>query len=149
MKIIIILFFFIGSPVILFAQEITDIQAFVIVKDLFFNLQTSPFGWGSGILILSSIMSLMKWKRFGLVFYKIPKQYRSIIPITIGGLIGIAQILSGGVIAPMLLLKAFINGAITVGGGQQVFYQQLKGTWIGEILSILIGEKSKISNSEK
>ncbi len=121
-------------PLILLANELTDMQALILIKDMIVTLQLTPMGFGSGIVILSALMTLLKWPKLKIYYDKIPKKYRSFIPITLGGLIGLFQTIVAGNLLPLVLLQGLINGAITIGGGQQILYQQLKGTWLGDIL---------------
>lgn len=130
-------------PLIAFATEITDTQAATLIMDTIQQIRLDPLSVSSGILILSLFMTLLKWPRFGRLFDEIPKKYRSFIPIGAGGLIGVFQVLAGGVTAPLLIFQGFITGLVTIGGGQQVIYQQLKGTWLGELLALTFRTKSQ------
>ena len=121
-------------------ETMMDGEAFRVISDAFTDSTSAGSKVAIGIVILSALMNLLKWERFGNLFDKIPKQYRSFVPATLGACIGLLQAMAIGSAGMGVLLLAFINGALFIGGLQQALYQQLKGTGIGD----LIGKLTKV-----
>ncbi len=82
-------------------------------------------------------MTLLKWECFGRLFYIVPKQYRSFIPVVLGAIIGLLQGIAHGDAGAGVLLLAFLKGALLIGGLQQALYQQFKGTGLGDLIGKL------------
>ena len=119
------------------AEALTDTEALGVISGMFDDASSAGSKVGIGIVILSGLMTLLKWDRLGKLFEIIPKQYRSFIPVVLGALIGLLQGIAYGDAGFGVLLLAFIKGALLIGGLQQVLYQQLKGTGFGDLLGTL------------
>ena len=112
------------------AQPVTDA---VVLNDLgeligMFGLGVPGYGLALGLLAL--MMKLTKWGRVKSLFQRVPARYRSLIPIGLGSVIGAVEGLSTG----LPLLPALLKGALAVGGGQQLLYEQSKGTGLAKII---------------
>ncbi len=86
-------------------------------------------GFGLAALLISLLMTAMKAGKNSSLFQKIPKNYRSFTPLVLGGILGGVESAARG--APWI--AGVVNGMVA-GGGQQVAYQQLKGTGLGNVL---------------
>jgi hypothetical protein len=124
------------------AIGITDAQAGESIQQAIVSLSVTPLGFGSGIIILSLLMTLLRWGRLNNLFYKIPKRYRSFIPIVLGAVIGLFKVFVGkDPVTLQLVLNQLFNGALIIGGGQQVLYQNVKGTLLGNLISSVLKTK--------
>ncbi len=121
-----------------FAESLGDSEAIQVIIDMFNDSGSAANKVGIGIIILSGLMTLLKWERLGKLFDMVPKQYRSFIPVILGSLIGVLQAIAQGDAGMGVLLTEFLKGGLLIGGLQQALYQQLKGTQLGGLLKTIV-----------
>ncbi len=121
---------------------VTDQQALQMIWDLFATWKSTGFTTTFGIALLSMLMTFMKWEKFGNLFDKVEEKFgksvKSFVPIVLGAGIGLLTAMGTDGVTPILMLKGLIEGALIIGGFQQVLYQQLKGTKLGDWLAKIV-----------
>lgn len=124
----------------------TDQQALAIIIELFNGSNSFSSQFAYAIAILSTLMTLIKrWSRLQVLFNKLPKGAKSLIPLILGGCVGACQ-----AFMPYIgignLIFGIIQGAIVIGGAQIVLYQQVKHTPIESILNKVLDPLFKNGN---
>lgn len=115
-----------------------DVQALELIVNLFNSVGSYGSQLALAIAILSGIMTLIKrWTRLDTIFNKLPKSYKSFVPLVIGGLIGLCQGFMPFIGLGALTI-AILNGVFMVGGGQTVLYQQTKHTPVEKLTNAIL-----------
>ena len=89
-------------------------------------------GFAVAALAISLLMTLVKMGKQSSLFTKIPKRYRSWTPLLAGAVLGGMD----GVARGEPITTSVIKG-IAAGGGQQLAYEQLKGTMLGGLVETI------------
>ncbi len=119
-----------------YAKTVTDAEVGADMLNAAFEIvgqyKSGASGYVVAVAFLALLMRLTKWGRFSSLFDSIPRAYRSVVPIVLGLAIGLVE----GQIYGTGWAPSLMNG-LMIGGGQQLLYEQTKGTAIGKFIDAM------------
>ena len=122
------------------ADPPTDVEVVEAVLEIGGMFGAGAPGFAIAAVIVAFLMRLSKWGRTQSLFALIPPSLRSFVPLLLGALLGVFESLATG-----NALGASLGTGLAAGGVQQLLYEQVKHTPIGNLVEKLLAWAPKYS----